>query len=303
MACSTKPEKLTGGVFRDSCFTNTSLRKIATTFNSENPTSRKRIPDDVIRKGSREELVRAVREAFSAKCSTRMLPHHHDGCILQTAEGKRAELSPDEREAPPPPAPDNKLLVDKPWNTFEVISAMEFVEKRFPSFMFLETVPIDFDERNKVGQCVVSELCRFDIREVVRNGKTSFGVVFNTHPSYRRGGHWVCCFGCLKTGRICYYDSYGFLPESQILTFMKRVAGQYQRLFGKEMNLLYNDYQNQHKNVECGTFCILFLSEMAEHGDMSRAVRSIKDDDVARSRRVLLFSPAIDTEIRSVKSH
>jgi hypothetical protein len=74
---------------------------------------------------------------------------------------------------------------------------------------------------------------------------------------------------------------------------MKKVASQYKHWFKRDMKLLYNDYQNQHKNVECGTFCILFLAEMAEHGDMSRAVRSIKDDDVARSRRVLLFSPAI----------
>lgn len=293
MACSTKKDILTGDSFRDSCFSNASLRRIATTFNELNPGSRKRIPDDVIRRGTRQALVKAVRQAYSSKCSIRMLPHHHDGCILQTREGKHTILPEEERLAPPPPAPDNRLLVDKPWNTYEVIAAMEFIERRFPHFMFLEPAPIDFDSRNQLGQCIVSELCRFDIREVVRAGKTSFGVIFNTHPSYRPGGHWICCYGCLRTGRICYYDSYGFLPEEKIIAFMKKVASQYKHWFKRDMKLLYNDYQNQHKNVECGTFCILFLSEMAEHGDMSRAVRSIKDDDVARSRRVLLFSPAI----------
>ena len=71
---------------------------------------------------------------------------------------------------------------------------------------------------------------------------------------------------------------------------MKRIQSQYYEVFGKEMKMLYNDYQNQHKNVECGTFCIMFLSEMARHGNMEKAIRYIKDDERVRELRTDIFT-------------
>jgi len=190
----------------------------------------------------------------------------------------------------PPPAPDNKLLLNRPWSTTQVEDAMKYIEKRYPGFMFLETTPMDFNSKNETGQCLVSELCKFNIQDVLQKYKTSFGIVFNTHPSYMPGGHWICIYCCLKSGRVCYYDSYGFLPEKEILKLMEKIQTQYKSIFGKKMTMLYNDYQNQRKNVECGTFCIMFLSEMAKHGDMRKAVRYIKDDDRVRNLRTDIFT-------------
>lgn len=287
---------------RDSCFSTDALVRIANTYNQVHPDSPKRIPDDVIRKASgpkhsrvaRMKLIKHIREAFLDRCKRSLLPHHHDSCILQSSVGEAlvSVLPDEETHAPPPPAPDNRLLTNKPWNTYEVNLAMEKVERKHPHFIFLETTPLDFAAKDELGKCTVSELCKFDIRQVVRHNKTSFGVVFNTHTHEKPGGHWICVYCCLLTGRACYYDSYGFLPEKDIAVFMKTVAEQYRSIYDKDMSLLYNDYPNQTGGIECGTFCIAFLDQMATHGDMRRAVETIRDETNVKKMRLQILSPS-----------
>jgi hypothetical protein len=272
-----------------SCFSNQSLVKIANTINQGSYANK--IPSDLIHRTSqnndtaRKQLISLIRKALRPSC-TEDLPHHEDSCALQTL---KVDIG-DDKYAIPPPAPNNKLILNKPWSTSEVQAAMNYIELKHPNFMFLEPAPMDFDTRSKTGQCIVSELCSFDIRDVLRHKKQCFGTLFNTHPSYKPGGHWICMYACLYSGRVCFYDSYGFLPEKEIVRFMKRIQSQYREVFGKEMKMLYNDYQNQHKNVECGTFCIMFLSEMARHGNMEKAIRYIKDDDRVRELRTDIFT-------------
>lgn len=276
-----------------SCFSTPSLVRIAKTFNQQFP--EKPIPPTIIRKAEtlhstkhRDALLKEIRAVFRPLCKKAPnLPHHQDSCIVQTGIVSPEQI---EADAIPPPAPNNELVFRKPWSTSEVEKAMNYIEKRYPHFMFLEPAPMDFDLKDATGQCVISELCDFDIQDILRRGKTSFGTLFNTHPSYRPGGHWICVYCCLKSGRICFYDSYGFLPEKEIVRFMKRTKEQYESVFHKPMEMLYNDYQNQFKGVECGTFCIMFLSEMANHGDMHKAIRYIKDDDRVRQLRTDIFT-------------
>jgi hypothetical protein len=272
-----------------SCFTNKSLIKISNKINHHHPNT---IPTQLIQSLQdtdkdlyRKKLIPLIRKALRPNCKED-LPHHEDSCAIQKLN---IDLGSD-NHAVPPPAPNNKLILNKPWSTSEVEAAMNFIEKKYPNFMFLEPAPMDFDSRTDTGQCLVSELCSFDISQVLQKGKRCFGTLFNTHPSYKPGGHWICLFCCLLTGRIAFYDSYGFLPEKEIVRFMKRIQSQYQQSFGKKMEMLYNDYQNQEKNVECGTFCIMFISEMARHGDMEKAIRYVKDDDRVRELRTDIFT-------------
>ena len=272
-----------------SCFTNDSLVRIAHAINHTHPNT---IPNDLIHKlrthdntRFRKQIIPLIRKALRPHCKED-LPHQEDSCAIQTLN---IDLGTD-NHAIPPPAPNNKLIVNKPWSTSEVESAMAYIEKKYPHFMFLEPAPMDFDTKTKTGQCLVSELCSFNIQDVLQNGKRCFGTLFNTHPSYRPGGHWICLFCCLFSGRVCFYDSYGFLPEKEVVLFMKRIQSQYQSTFDKPMKLLYNDYQNQYKNVECGTFCIMFLSEMARHGNMEKAIQYVKDDDRVRELRTDIFT-------------
>lgn len=233
-------------------------------------------------------MVRIMRKAFESKCPANNLPQHVDSCIIQKF-GDKIALNKDEVA---PPAPTNELLDEKPWSTSEVTLAMKYIEKKYPHFVFLEAAPMDFDSRNTVGQCVISELCTFNIDSILRKKKRSFGIIFNTHPSYKPGGHWICLYVCLVTGRVCFYDSYGFLPEKEVVRLMKRIQSQYQERFHRPMKLLYNNVQNQDGGVECGTYCIMFLSEMARHGNMSLAVKYVKDDKRVKELRhdILTYS-------------
>jgi hypothetical protein len=242
----------------------------------------------------RKELIREIRKVLISKCPEGMGGHHQDSCLLQENPEIKNIIEKDDIDNMPPPAPNNKLLTTKPWSTSEVIKAMEYVEKRFPQFIFIEPAPMDFDSKDPMGKCLVSELCNFNILKIIKKGKRQFGLLFNTHPSFRPGGHWICLFCCLETGRCCFYDSYGFLPEEEIVKFMKKIKEQYEKIFKKEMSLLYNDHQNQFKNVECGTFCIFFLIEMAEHGNMRRAVKNLGEDDYIRKRRGELFTYSLE---------
>lgn len=288
---------------RDSCFSTDSLVRIAKTYNRIHPDSPSCIPEEIINAAShkkvkpaeRSALVKAVRIAFLDQCSRGLLPHHHDSCILQTNTGSKIakKLSESERNAPPPPAPKNDLLTSKAWNTFEVNTAMEHIERKYPHFTFLETTPLDFALTDEVGRCAVSELCKFDIRLIVRRGKTAFGVVFNTHTHEKPGGHWICMFCCLLTGRACYYDSYGFMPEKDIADFMRSIASQYSKLYGRDMRLLYNDYPNQKGGIECGTFCIVFLDLMSKYGNIRKVVTMIGDEENVKKMRLQILSPSI----------
>lgn len=273
-----------GGSKEESCFSTKSLRNIADAYNKSTQNDHTKIPLSL----PRNQLIRKIRQIMIDKCPQSVPGSNPDSCLLQSNPSLQPLIL--EADNIPPPAPNNKLLSTKPWSTSEVIKAMQYIEKRFPQYMFIEPAPMDFDSKDSVGQCLVSELCKFNILNIIKHGKRQFGIIFNTHPSYKPGGHWICLFCCLETGRCCFYDSYGFLPEKEIVRLMIRIKNQYKKHFNKDMHLLYNDHQNQFKNVECGTFCIFFICEMAEHGDMSKAVRNLRDDDFIRSKRPLLFS-------------
>lgn len=271
-----------------SCFSNDSLIRIARTLNSTKTIIPDKLIHDLESKHSpklRKEMIKHIRQAFRPICDSG-LPHHQDSCIVQTG---LVDLGED-KFAVPIPAPNNELLIGKPWSTSEVEAAMSYIEKKFPHFMFLEPAPMDFDTRDERGECLVSELCHFDLTDIIKKHKRSFGLLFNTHPSYKPGGHWICLFACLYSGRVCFYDSYGFLPEKEIVRFMKRIQQQYTSLFNKPMEIIYNDYQNQKDGVECGTFCIMFISEMARHGNMEKAIKYIRDDDRVRDLRTDIFT-------------
>ena len=272
----------------DSCFSTPSLKKIAITYNKLYPDSSSRIPESLLIKPNRVELIKAVRNAFVDKCSTSLLPHHSDSCVIQVLDKSKSTdtvFTDEERGVFPPIASDNQILKSKPWNTTEINRAMKYIESKHPHFMFIETTPIDFDIKDDFGRCVVSELCKFDIRNIILKNKTAFGIVFNTHPHTMPGDHWVCVFCCLKTARICYYDSYGFMPEKEIAILMKKTAEQYSERYKKDMAMVYNDHQNQTGGVDCGTYCIGFLDQMAEHGNLIKSVTFLGNDKTIQKLR------------------
>jgi hypothetical protein len=68
-----------------------------------------------------------------------------------------------------------------------------------------------------------------------------------------------------------YFDSYGYKPPKQILTFMSWVSNQDK---SRKMPLMYSSRRIQYKNTECGVYCLYFIIRMLmrdEFVDFTRA--------------------------------
>lgn len=74
--------------------------------------------------------------------------------------------------------------------------------------------------------------------------------IINLDASYKEGSHWVAIkFDTF--GTAFYFDSYGRLPEGNILTFLERFAP-------RGYNYSKSKYQDDY-STSCGYFCILFI--------------------------------------------
>jgi hypothetical protein len=290
-----------GSRHHSSCLSNASLRRIQQavlksgfTIGSRQKPSKGKTPTnrgkgETIK--TREELVKSLWETFYDTCKDVKGPIEKESCVVQAASKLEPSLKDIHDTELLPIAPHNGLLTGKPWSTREVQIAMEAIEDRNPEFLFIGPTPIDFDLKDDVGKCVVSELCKMSLKEILKMGKRTFGIVFNTHKHTDPGGHWICLFGCIPSGRCVYFDSYGFFPEAEVMDLMIKLKQQFDTLFPENsMSLIYNDEQHQFGGVECGTYCIVFLSQMADHGNIRKALDTIgTDGDIVKLRDTLLM--------------
>ena len=110
-------------------------------------------------------------------------------------------------------------------------------------------------------------LSNFDIEEIATHFNIQIVIVMkdelkNIHPtSYQNyiinlqssdkgnGTHWMALK--IKNKQCVYFDSYGYLPPKEIITFCKRIKGSH---------LSYNTKQIQDLSaITCGFFSIAFL--------------------------------------------
>jgi len=171
-------------------------------------------------------------------------------------------------------------------DTLSIAQVMEQYEPAFPEFEFIGPVPIDFDEvlPGNWGQCVVDELCKIDLADLKKNGKTSVGIVFNLDPHDRPGSHWVCAYIDLAKMKAYYYDSYGYEPCPQIRRLLRRCKEQ------GCIDVTWNDLRHQQKKSECGTYCMFVIISLLKGRRFSDICRNRVDDDTMLSFRDLLYA-------------
>ena len=151
------------------------------------------------------------------------------------------------------------------WNewlsNWDINKVMKVYQKEVPDFIYIDTVPIDFDKKNKFGQCVVSEMCNLCLADLVAKGKYRIGIVLNTAPSTSDGEHWIAVFCDLRPGieRIVYFDSYSAKPEKEIRKLMLHWSNQWKAIAGHPLKAEYNSTRHQYKNSECGIYSIYFI--------------------------------------------
>ena len=99
-----------------------------------------------------------------------------------------------------------------------------------PHFFYFGATPMDFDLK-RGGRCAVNSLCSFNLKKLLKDGKTKIGIVFNTDDHDEAGEHWVSmyidCKGVnLNEPCIYYFDSVGDDAPEEIMKLVEKIKKQ-----------------------------------------------------------------------------
>jgi len=167
-----------------------------------------------------------------------------------------------------PNSPESWKSNPNEWlSSIDIENVMVQYEDKYPSFLFIGPSPIDFNKKKQFGGCVDSELCYFNLKKLISEGKNKIGIIFNTDPHDLGGSHWICMFIDIKEEYIYYFDSNADRTPKQITEFIKKITEQ-----GKSLNINFkykkNQTVHQKSNTECGMYCLFVLIQLVK-GKMS----------------------------------
>jgi hypothetical protein len=170
-------------------------------------------------------------------------------------------------------------------NTLHIDDVMKQYEGKYTDFKFLGTIPMDFDSLPRLG------IKNLNYANLIKEGKTKLGVVFNLDDHDESGSHWVAMYTNLKEGEIFYFDSFGVEPEPRVQTLMQRIEKFCQVGMGiKKLRLDYNKVQHQQQNSECGVYSINFLVRMLKGEGFDNICESAVRDKKINKCRNIYFS-------------
>ena len=171
-------------------------------------------------------------------------------------------------------------------DSYNIEDVMKQYEKGNPSFDFIGPVPIDFDAKDDRawGKCIVNELCKLDLADCAKRGKTKIGIIFNLDPHDEPGSHWVCAYIDIEQGNAYYFDSYGYKPPDEISRLLKRCKDQGCK------NIYYNDIRHQRKGSECGMYSLFVIICLLNGKDFATICKNVIDDDTMNSFRDVIFA-------------
>tara|TARA_B100000795_G_C22691458_1_gene395793 strand:- start:20 stop:889 length:870 start_codon:yes stop_codon:yes gene_type:complete len=187
----------------------------------------------------------------------------------------------------------------KSWNsnkfewlsTYDIERVIKQYEEKYPNFIFIGAVPIDFDESDGVGQCIVNELCKLDLKKMILEKIFQIGIVFNMDKHDEDGSHWVSMFIDLKKDGIYYFDSYGTNEPNEIKNLSERLLEQAKQLGKMNMKYKVNQHRHQYRNSECGVYCINFIVNMLKGHSFDKYTKKVIKDLEMNKKREFYFSP------------
>ena len=263
----------------ESCFTIDALRKIATKWNETHP--QMKIDFTTITTG--KTLWNAINNVMKYKCNDEL-------CWLKQEFIKDSYLQKELLKNFKPFMPKTWTENPREWlNTIDIRDVMNQYEIKYPDFEFIGPVPMDFDTKVGFGECVVDELCKINLDELMKKGKTKIGVIFNLDKHTQSGSHWVAMNCDINRGEICYWDSYGIKPNPEVVVLMNRLKEQAYKL-NKKLEIKINKVRHQYKNSECGMYCIYFITSLLDGKTFETVVKNIVDDDTMNNKRNDFFN-------------
>jgi len=274
-----KNVKIIKSATSESCFTIDALRKIATKWNETHP--QMKIDFTTITTG--KTLWNAINNVMKYKCNDEL-------CWLKQEFIKDSYLQKELLKNFKPFMPKTWTENPREWlNTIDIRDVMNQYEIKYPDFEFIGPVPMDFDTKVGFGECVVDELCKINLAELMKKGKTKIGVIFNLDKHTQSGSHWVAMNCDINRGEICYWDSYGIKPNPEVVVLMNRLKEQASKL-NKKLEIKINKVRHQYKNSECGMYCIYFITSLLDGKTFETVVKNIIDDDTMNNKRNDFFN-------------
>lgn len=271
--CSPKPKDEINDF---TCYTNKTIYKLRDLWNA-------RHPDSKINTNNPKEIHNELSQYLKNVCNK-------ESCWLKqtNAFGK---LSSDMADSFAPESPNEWRKNPNEWlSSIDILKVMKQYEKAYKCFEFIGPSPIDFDTKKLYGECVWEELCKFNLNEQVKNGKTKIGIIFNTDPHNKPGQHWISMFINIKKRHIFFFDSTGESPPVEIINFVDRIKKQ-----GKSINpkIIFKfdsnqGIEHQYGNTECGIYSLFFIVHMLEDKLTEHYLKThiLKDEYMSKFRNV-----------------
>lgn len=244
--------------FEGTCYSMDSLRVLALAYNNHAASANARlktsmplIPFDRLTK---PQLLNEILNAFSGVCNRDQLcwldQHFVKVHILNLSESADAadRQMADEimKNTFRPLGPQTRF---KWLNTVNINDIMEQYESKYTDFKFFGAVPMNFKDLGLKTQSRPSDyqrsrlhdLARLSVPDLLAQGKTKIGIVFNLDEHWEVGSHWVALFADFANKHVYFFDSYGTLPDdryvykpssgtnyvdNRILRLMKSIADQ-----------------------------------------------------------------------------
>lgn len=272
-----------------SCFEYNSLVKIASAYN-------KKYNNDIKITNDKKDLVKQLETKLSKHCDEQT-------CWLKQSF-TREIIDKNMRNTFRPQGPNEK----NGWlSTINIDQVMEQYHKKYPNFLYLGTVPSDFEELPILG------FQNMDFNHLLKK-KYKIGMVINLDEHDQNGSHWVALYANLKNNQVYFFDSFAKKPIKKIKNFiMKIIKFLFKKEFGKEIPLKYvekamdkknkfsdslkhelnkidyryNQIQHQRSNTECGVYSMNFILRLLQGDTFDEITNNpVKDETMEKCRKV-----------------
>lgn len=251
-----------------SCMSLRVLIEYANAYNASHGTKIKMYPsfESLNPRKYKKYLVKELKTRMGNKCT-------NQNCWLEQNFINKMKMQEQEELARNTFRPDGPTGKFEWLNTYNIDDVMHQYETKYPDFKFMGAVPIDFDDLPALG---IKDL---NYKNLVNEGKSKVGFVFNLDEHWQPGSHWVALYADIKKGNIYYFDSYGIEPCPRVRKLMRRIA----RFAQNEMSISkpvadYNKVRHQYENSECGVYSINFILRLLR-GDSFQTICESKTPD------------------------
>jgi hypothetical protein len=261
---------------QNSCLTSPILVQLKESYN-------KNYPNDKITHTDPKQIWTSLKSKLST-CSK-------EDCWLDIIDDKNMRKKLD-KYLFAPDHPDEWNSKPNAWlSNFDINDVLRQYELTYKNFATVDPSPMDFDDKpsSKNGKCVSEELCKFQLAEYLKKGKTKIGLVFNLDKHTEGGSHWVALYIDLDDNFLFFMDSTGEEMTPEIDTLVKRIVKQGLKLSTPKQIHIHQNCPTEHQmgTTECGMYSLYFIVTMLTGkvngkplGDFSEKIKFFKDQRI-----------------------